>query len=116
MAATRPPVTDLLSRHRPQDPAEAADVVRALKLAETVEDPWLRSMPLHFTASAVIVHRDSGMILLRWHQRQQAWLQVGGHGDPGENEPIDIALRPFRPRDTMGSIQLKRRQFATAKR
>ena len=93
MAATRPHVTDLLSRHRPQDPAEAADVVRALKLAETVEDPWLRSMPLHFTASAVIVHRDSEMILLRWHQRQQAWLQVGGHGDPGENEPIDIALR-----------------------
>jgi 8-oxo-dGTP pyrophosphatase MutT (NUDIX family) len=32
-------------------------------------------------------------VLLRWHQRQQAWLQVGGHGDPGESDPLAIALR-----------------------
>jgi 8-oxo-dGTP pyrophosphatase MutT (NUDIX family) len=32
-------------------------------------------------------------VLLRWHQRQQAWLQAGGHGDPGETDPLAIALR-----------------------
>jgi 8-oxo-dGTP pyrophosphatase MutT (NUDIX family) len=32
-------------------------------------------------------------VLLRWHQRQQAWLQVGGHGDPGESDPLAIATR-----------------------
>jgi 8-oxo-dGTP pyrophosphatase MutT (NUDIX family) len=32
-------------------------------------------------------------VLLRWHQRQQAWLQVGGHGDPGETDPLAIARR-----------------------
>lgn len=32
-------------------------------------------------------------MLLRWHQRQQAWLQVGGHGDPGESDALAIALR-----------------------
>jgi 8-oxo-dGTP pyrophosphatase MutT (NUDIX family) len=32
-------------------------------------------------------------VLLRWHQRQQAWLQVGGHGDPGEVDPLAVALR-----------------------
>ena len=32
-------------------------------------------------------------MLLRWHQRQQAWLQVGGHGDPGEVDPLGIARR-----------------------
>jgi 8-oxo-dGTP pyrophosphatase MutT (NUDIX family) len=32
-------------------------------------------------------------VLLRWHHRQQAWLQVGGHGDPGERDPLAIALR-----------------------
>jgi 8-oxo-dGTP pyrophosphatase MutT (NUDIX family) len=31
--------------------------------------------------------------LLRWHERQQAWLQVGGHGDPGEYDPRAVALR-----------------------
>ena len=35
-------------------------------------------------------------MLLRWHQRQQAWLQVGGHGDPGESDPLAVALREAR--------------------
>ena len=35
-------------------------------------------------------------MLLRWHQRQQAWLQVGGHADPGESDPLAIALREAR--------------------
>jgi 8-oxo-dGTP pyrophosphatase MutT (NUDIX family) len=35
-------------------------------------------------------------VLLRWHKRQQAWLQVGGHGDPGETDPLAIALREAR--------------------
>jgi 8-oxo-dGTP pyrophosphatase MutT (NUDIX family) len=90
------PVAVLLSRYRPRDPAEAADVVRVRALVESAEDPWLRSIPLHVTASALILHPDSGRVLLRWHQRQQAWLQVGGHGDPGETDPVGIALREGR--------------------
>jgi len=39
------------------------------------------------------VHPGSGRVLLRWHRRQQAWLQVGGHADPGESDPLAIALR-----------------------
>jgi 8-oxo-dGTP pyrophosphatase MutT (NUDIX family) len=42
------------------------------------------------------VHPASARVLLRWHQRQQAWLQVGGHGDPGETDPVAIALREGR--------------------
>jgi 8-oxo-dGTP pyrophosphatase MutT (NUDIX family) len=87
------PILDALRRYRPEDEAETADVARVRALAETAADPWLRSIPLHVTASAVIVHPGSGLLLLRWHQRQQAWLQVGGHGDPGESDPLAIALR-----------------------
>jgi 8-oxo-dGTP pyrophosphatase MutT (NUDIX family) len=39
------------------------------------------------------VHPPTARVLLRWHQRRQAWLQVGGHGDPGEADPLAIALR-----------------------
>ena len=39
------------------------------------------------------MHPASGRVLLRWHPRQQAWLQVGGHGDPGEDDPLAIAER-----------------------
>jgi 8-oxo-dGTP pyrophosphatase MutT (NUDIX family) len=87
------PLLSLLDRYRPQGETEAADVERVRALAETAADPFLRTMPLHVTGSALIVHPASGQVLLRWHQRQQAWLQVGGHGDPGESDPLAIALR-----------------------
>src|SRR6266498_5963377 len=90
------PLLGVLGRYRPEDAAEAADVARVRALAETAADPWLRSIPLHVTASALVVHPDSGRVLLRWHQRQQAWLQVGGHADPGESDPLAIALREAR--------------------
>jgi 8-oxo-dGTP pyrophosphatase MutT (NUDIX family) len=96
MEPARRPVLDLLNRYRPHDDAEAADVERVRALAATADDPWLRSLPLHITASALIVHPGSGRVLLRWHQRQQAWLQVGGHGDPGETDALAIALREAR--------------------
>jgi len=83
----------MLDGYRPQGEAEAADVARVRVLAQTAQDPWLRSLPLHVTASALIVHPGSGRMLLRWHQRQQAWLQVGVHADPGESDPLAIALR-----------------------
>jgi 8-oxo-dGTP pyrophosphatase MutT (NUDIX family) len=93
MSTPRGRLADILGRYRPGNQAEAADVERVRALAESADDPWLRSIPLHATASALIVHPDTGRVLLRWHQRQQAWLQVGGHADPGESDPLAIALR-----------------------
>jgi 8-oxo-dGTP pyrophosphatase MutT (NUDIX family) len=83
----------MLAGYRPADAAEEADLQRIGAMLASEPDPWLRTTPLHLTASALIVHPESGRILLRWHQRQQAWLQVGGHGDPGEKDPAQIALR-----------------------
>jgi 8-oxo-dGTP pyrophosphatase MutT (NUDIX family) len=72
---------------------EATDVARMRGLAATEPDPWSRSLPLHFTASALVLHPESGRVLLRWHQRLGMWLQAGGHADPGESDPLAIALR-----------------------
>ena len=83
----------LVGRYRPQGEAEIRDTERVRALVRAAADPWLRSLPLHLTASALVVHPDSCRVLLRWHQRQQAWLQVGGHADPGESDPLAIALR-----------------------
>ena len=86
-------IRDLLRQYSPEGEAEAADVARVRALAERTPDPYLRSLPMHVTGSALIVHPGSGRVLLRWHPRQQAWLQVGGHGDPGEGDPLGIARR-----------------------
>ena len=84
---------DWLNGYQAQGETETADVERMRRLEQCEPDPWLRSLPLHFTASALVVHPDSRRVLLRWHQRQRMWLQVGGHGDPGESDPLRIALR-----------------------
>ncbi len=67
-----------------------------IRLVAAAEDPWSRSLPLHFTASALVVHPASRRVLLRWHPKHGRWLQVGGHGDPGETDPLEIALREAR--------------------
>jgi 8-oxo-dGTP pyrophosphatase MutT (NUDIX family) len=88
-----PEVEELLADYQPENEAERADVQRIRAMVAGAADPWSRSTPLHITASAVIVHPDTGRVLLRWHQRQRAWLQAGGHGDPGESDPLAVALR-----------------------
>jgi 8-oxo-dGTP pyrophosphatase MutT (NUDIX family) len=88
-----PDLITLLDHYRPEGDAEAADVRRVRTLLEAAGDPYRRDLPLHVTSSALIAHPPTGRVLLRWHQRQQAWLQVGGHGDPGETDPLAIVAR-----------------------
>jgi 8-oxo-dGTP pyrophosphatase MutT (NUDIX family) len=98
LSTSSPPASlaGLLSRFVPDGEAEVADVSRVLELLAATADPWPRALPLHVTASALVVHPASDRVLLRWHQRQQAWLHVGGHADPGESDPLAIALREAR--------------------
>jgi 8-oxo-dGTP pyrophosphatase MutT (NUDIX family) len=74
------------------DDQEQAAVEVITRLA-TDGDPWPRSLPVHVTGSALVVHPPTGRVLLRWHERMRAWLQVGGHADPGETDPYLIAER-----------------------
>ncbi len=86
------PLVAALDGYQPRTSSEAEDL-RRVRDRIAAGEPWDRSTPLHITASALIVHRPTEQVLLRWHARQQAWLQVGGHGDPGEDDPLAIALR-----------------------
>jgi 8-oxo-dGTP pyrophosphatase MutT (NUDIX family) len=97
-------IQELLGTYQPLGETEARDVARVRALIERSPDPYPRPLPLHVTGSALIVHPDSGRVLLRWHQRQQAWLQVGGHGDPGESDPLAIALREAREETGLADV------------
>jgi 8-oxo-dGTP pyrophosphatase MutT (NUDIX family) len=90
-------LTGLLTDYQAAGATEAADLDRMRRLAQAAADPWSRSqLPLHFTASALVLHPASRRVLLRWHVKHDLWLQVGGHGDPGESDPLQIALREAR--------------------
>ncbi|HEX3542209.1 MAG TPA: NUDIX domain-containing protein [Acidimicrobiales bacterium] len=82
-----------LAAYRPGDAEEADHVQRVRALVVEHGDPWSRQQPLHVTASALVVHPPTRRVLLRWHARMRMWLQVGGHGDPGERDPWLIARR-----------------------
>ncbi len=97
--------SEWLAGYQARGETETADVERMRRLAAAEPDPWLRTLPLHFTASALVVHPASGRVLLRWHQRQQMWLQVGGHGDPGESDPLRIALREAREETGLADLE-----------
>jgi 8-oxo-dGTP pyrophosphatase MutT (NUDIX family) len=89
MTRDNQPVNALLDGYLARTAEEARDVERIRALI----DPWPRSLPLHVTGSAVVVHPPTRRVLLRWHERMQGWLQVGGHADPGESNPLEVALR-----------------------
>ena len=93
----------LLDGYVPRSDQEALDVEQLRGLAGRA-DAWDRSSPIHATGSAVIVHPDSRRVLLRWHQRMHAWLQVGGHADPGETHPFDVAVREAREETGLADV------------
>lgn len=69
------------------------------------DDAWARDTPLHLTASALVVHPPSRRVLLRWHERMQRWLQLGGHADPGETDPWAIARREAREESGLDDLR-----------
>src|SRR5258706_16247742 len=79
-------VRAFLDDHPAGSAEESNDLARMRALAGQ-PDAWTRDGRLHFTGSAFVVHPPTRRVLLRWHARQAAWLQVGGAADPGETHP-----------------------------
>lgn len=96
-------LVDLLAAYAPRSEEEARDVERIRALA-AAGDAWSRRLPLHVTGSAVVVHPPTRRVLLRWHERMQGWLQVGGHADAGETDPFQIALREAGEETGLGDL------------
>lgn len=87
------PVARDLAHYDGRSAEERRDLERIRELVAGEENPFDRSLPLHLTGSAVVLDPAGLRVLLRWHERQQAWLQVGGHADPDETELLTVALR-----------------------
>ncbi|HEX8968064.1 MAG TPA: NUDIX domain-containing protein [Chloroflexota bacterium] len=94
---------DILNGYAAASADEARDVARLRQLVRD-RDPWTRASALHVTGSAVVVHVPSRRVLLRWHERMQAWLQVGGHADPHETDPYRIAHREAGEETGLGDL------------
>jgi 8-oxo-dGTP pyrophosphatase MutT (NUDIX family) len=94
----------VLDRYAAQSEEEARDLVQMKELAAR-GDAWDRSGRLHATGSALVLHPPMGRVLLRWHERMNCWLQVGGHADPGESSPLAVARREAAEETGLADLQ-----------
>jgi 8-oxo-dGTP pyrophosphatase MutT (NUDIX family) len=78
------PLRSVIATYDPQDDEEQRVLERMTTLLDR-DDPW--------------------RVLLRWHRRVGRWLHVGGHGDPGELDPWDIARREAREESGLTDLQ-----------
>lgn len=98
------PLRAALAGHVPADPAEAADLARLVALADSGDEAWSRSLPLHLTASALVLHPPTRRVLLRFHEHLGRFLHVGGHGEVGEWDPFAVALREAGEETGLGDL------------
>lgn len=47
----------------------------------------------HLTASAIVVDSSRKYVLFGFHKKLNRWLQLGGHGEPGDTDGLAVALR-----------------------
>lgn len=85
---------DLLTHYAARFTGERDTVQRSLDVLGDVQDILARSsFPAHVTASVLIIQGDA--LLTIWHPFLKAWIQPGGHVDPGETV-VEAALREAR--------------------
>ncbi len=73
-----------------------------------VNDPFMRSTPLHITASAYIICPPTKSVLVRWHSVVKNWIQVGGHVDRNDWDPLAAALREAREETGLPDLETVR--------
>ncbi|MFF5263238.1 NUDIX hydrolase [Actinomadura viridis] len=67
------------------------DFVRHLE--EHPDGTWRECVPGHITASTIVLDDSRSRVLLTLHRKVKAWLQLGGHCEPGDATLAGAALR-----------------------
>ncbi|MGI8906039.1 MAG: NUDIX hydrolase [Candidatus Sumerlaeaceae bacterium] len=81
-----------------------------LSFLQSHHDPFDRAhLHAHLTGSALIVSFDGTRVLLGYHRKLSRWLQMGGHGEPGETDPLVVAMREAREESGVHDLRLDSR-------
>lgn len=97
---------DVLERYLrrfPEDRERAEPIRRFVRTHEACFERSCREG--HVTGSAWVVSEDREHVLLHYHRKLQAWLQLGGHAD-GEGDAAAVALREAREESGLESLTL----------
>ncbi len=98
---------DLLTAYRPMCPIEAAHQETLVGFVASHHFPFSRShLKGHLTASALVVNTSATHLLLGFHRKLGKWLQFGGHGEEGETNPLDVAVREAREESGIRELEV----------
>ncbi|GLW62339.1 NUDIX hydrolase [Actinomadura rubrobrunea] len=69
---------------------------------------WRRCAAGHLTASTLVLDAAAARVLLTLHRKIGAWLQLGGHCEPGDATLADAALREAAEESGIAGLRLAR--------
>jgi 8-oxo-dGTP pyrophosphatase MutT (NUDIX family) len=89
------------------DDAERAHQESILQFLARRDEPFSRQhLDAHLTASAIVVDCTGERVLLGLHRKIGRWLQLGGHGNPGEAGAEEVAAREAFEESGIAHLQL----------
>lgn len=97
----------LASWHAPDDEQDRARVAFLRHLAEHPADGmWRECAAGHITASTAVLDASGTRVLLTLHSKIKAWLQLGGHCEPGDETLAGAALREATEESGIAGLRL----------
>ena len=78
--------------------------VEMLNLLKNHPDPFKRSYPSHFTASAFLLNSDRSKFLLLHHRKLDKWFQPGGHCDGNQNL-LEVSMKEAKEESGINEIR-----------
>jgi 8-oxo-dGTP pyrophosphatase MutT (NUDIX family) len=90
-----------------QAPDSTQEDLRAEYLGYLAAHPdamWKQGPPAHFTASCLVLNRTGSRALLTLHRKANAWLQFGGHFEPGDTGAHAAAQREAREESGIATL------------
>jgi 8-oxo-dGTP pyrophosphatase MutT (NUDIX family) len=88
---------EALKKHHPAGPTEREHLATMREFAEDTDRPYDCDNPEgHFVASGLVASPRLDQVVLLHHEQLEVWLQPGGHAEPGETQPREIAEREAR--------------------
>ncbi len=85
---------ETLAAYRPAAPGDGERLARLTAFVRGEPDCFSRKTPEgHVVASAWVVDRARGRVLLHHHRRLERWMQFGGHVDPEDADVLAAARR-----------------------
>jgi 8-oxo-dGTP pyrophosphatase MutT (NUDIX family) len=96
-----------LSRYAPEDPEQRELRAAYLRALEDDTAVFKAGPPVHLTTSCVVFDHTGERVLLTLHAKAQAWLQLGGHVEPGDDTLLAAAHREVREESGIADVRIE---------